>query len=90
MKERTDSALGSRSWGTPEARPRPGTMMPSSEMMTIWTLQSYRSDLNEAHSDDGAEEALDELEKSIVAKLADDVLVGVKGDRIDLVIKKKF
>ena len=68
----------------------PSVLSANSDMMTIWTLQSYRSDLNEAHSDDGAEEALDELEKSIVAKLADDVLVGVKGDRIDLVIKKKF
>ena len=68
----------------------PSVLSANSDMMTIWTLQSYRSDLNEAYSDDGAEEALDELEKSIVAKLADDVLVGVKGDRIDLVIKKKF
>lgn len=68
----------------------PSVLSANSDMMTIWTLQSYRSDLSEAHSDDGAEEALDELEKSIVAKLADDVLVGVKGDRIDLVIKKKF
>ena len=68
----------------------PSVLSANSDMMTIWTLQSYRSDLNEAHSDDGAAEALAELEKSIVAKLADDVLVGVKGDRIDLVIKKKF
>ena len=68
----------------------PSVLSANSDMMTIWTLQSYRSDLSEAHSDDGAEEALDELEKSIVAKLADDVLVGVKGDRIDLVIKKQF
>ena len=68
----------------------PSVLSANSDMMTIWTLQSYRSDLSEAHSDDGAEEALDELEKSIVAKLADDVLVGVKGDRINLVIKKQF
>ena len=68
----------------------PSVLSANSDMMTIWTLQSYRSDLSEAHRDDGAEEALYELEKSIVAKLADDVLVGVKGDRIALVIKKKF
>ena len=68
----------------------PSVLSANSDMMTIWTLQSYRSDLSEAHSDDGAEEALDELEKSIVAKLADDVLVGVKGDRIDLIIRKQF
>ena len=61
------------------------------DMTPIWTLQAYRSDLTQARLDDGAaEEAWDELEKSIVAKLADDVVVGVKGDRIDLVISKAF
>jgi len=69
----------------------PGVMAPSVDMVPIWTLQSYRDDLAQArgaHSD--ADEAWDELEKSIVARLADDVVVGVKGDRIDLIIKKKF
>ena len=64
-------------------------MMGNADMMTVWTLQTYRDDLDQA-SDDDAEAALDELEKSIVAKLADDILVGVKGDRINLVIKKQF
>ena len=60
-------------------------------MMTVWSLQTYVSDLNAAPDGDaGAEAAWDELEKSIVAKLADDVIVGVRGDRIDLVIKKTF
>ena len=40
--------------------------------------------------DAAADEAWDELEKSIVGKLADDVVVGVKGDRIELVITKDF
>ncbi len=69
----------------------PGTLMPTSEMMTVWTLQTYRTDLNKARGEDGAAEAaLDDLEKSIVARLADDVVVGVKGDRIDLIVKKAF
>ena len=63
----------------------------SAGMVTVWSLQSYVSDLNAApDGDTGAEAAWDELEKSIVAKLADDVIVGVRGDRIDLVIKKTF
>ena len=63
----------------------------STGMVTVWSLQSYVSDLNAApDGDTGAEAAWDELEKSIVAKLADDVIVGVRGDRIDLVIKKTF
>ena len=70
----------------------PELMMANAEMMTVWSLQAYRVGLNEARSneEDDVEEAWDELEKSIVAKLADDVVVGVKGDRIDLVIRKQF
>ena len=61
------------------------------DMMPIWTLSNYRDALSEARGgDDDAEAAWDELEKSIVARVADDVVVGVRGDRIDLVITKKF
>lgn len=56
-------------------------------MVPIWTLQTYRSDLE---GQGEALEARDELEKSIVGNLADDVVVGVKGDRIELVIVKDF
>ena len=41
-------------------------------------------------SADALEQAKEDLEKSIVANLADDVVVGVKGDRIELVITKRF
>ena len=68
-----------------------GTMAPYADMTPIWTLQTYHADLNQARSSDRlADEALEDLEKSIVAKLADDVVVGVRGDRIDLIIRKKF
>ena len=60
-------------------------------MTTLWTLHDYRHELDEARSADAnAEEAWDELEKSIVARLADDVVVGVKGSRLELVIVKDF
>ncbi|MBE5807503.1 MAG: hypothetical protein E7317_04090 [Clostridiales bacterium] len=63
----------------------------NADMMPIWTLSSYRAELDEARfRDDDAEEAWDELEKSIVATLADEITVSVRGDRIDLVIKKTF
>ena len=32
----------------------------------------------------------DELEKSIIANLADDVIVSVKGNRVEIEIKKNF
>ena len=62
----------------------------NADMMTIWTLQNYRDELNRAKGSDDAEAAWDELEKSIVAHLADDIIVGVKGDRVDMVIVKRF
>ncbi len=69
----------------------PSVLSANTDMMTIWTLQTYRDDLSLARDTDAeVADACDELEKSIVAKLADDVLVGVKGDRIDLVIRKRF
>ena len=60
-------------------------------MMPIWTLQNYKDDLARTRAEDEAAEALyEDLEKSIVANLADDVVVGIKGDRIELVITRKL
>ena len=69
----------------------PETMMPTADMMPIWTLQTYRADLVKVGAEDNAAEAaLEDLEKSIVARIADDVVVGVKGDRVDMIITKAF
>lgn len=61
------------------------------DMTPVWSLQQYRTALEQdrAH-DEEASAAWDELEKSIVANLADDVIVGVKGDRVQLIIVKHF
>ena len=68
-----------------------GMMTPSADMTPVWTLQDYKNDLDKARGEDAeVDEMLDELEKSIVARLADDIVVGVKGDRVDLIITKKF
>ena len=50
-----------------------------------WTLSAYRASLQKLHRQD----ALAELEKSIVASLADDVTVGVSGSTIRLVITRR-
>jgi len=69
----------------------PDSMLPNMEMVPIWTLSNYRTDLAQAReADDAAEAALDDLERSIIARLADDIVVGVKGDRVDLVVTKRF
>ena len=51
----------------------------------IWTLDQYRRQAREETSVDW-----DELEKSVIASVADDVIVGVKGKQADIVIVKNF
>ena len=63
----------------------PDTMYPG----VMWSLRDYREALEEVSSPD-TKEAWDELERSIVASLSGDVLVSVKGDRIDLTVVYKL
>ena len=57
------------------------------EAMYSWSMQKYKDDV-EASEDDP--ELSDELEKSIIANIADDVQVGIKKDSVSLVVVKKF
>lgn len=51
-----------------------------------WRLDEYRCSVKkENHT-----QAWDELEKSVIASVADDVIVGVKGNQADIIIVKKF
>ena len=54
----------------------------------IWSLQQYRSTVQTDGDAEGEE--WDEFERSIIVKIADDVLVGVKGKSVNIIIKKKF
>ena len=57
----------------------------------MWSLQNYRDNLNNVSEDvDGKSEAWDQLERSIVAKIADDVIVGVKSDNATLTVIYNF
>ena len=51
----------------------------------LWTLNQYKTTVKETE-----QEQWDELEKSIIATVADDVIVGVKGRKANVVIVKKF
>ncbi len=51
-----------------------------------WSLAQYRA----AAQQKAEEETWDELEKSIIANLADDVIVGIKGKKADIIVKKNF
>lgn len=52
----------------------------------LWSLDQYRSSVNKKEQ----AEKWDELEKSVIASVADDVIVGVKGKRVDIVVIKRF
>ena len=51
----------------------------------LWSLDQYRSTVKKEET-----EAWDELEKSVIASVADDVIVGIKGNRADITIVKTF
>lgn len=50
----------------------------------LWRLEEYRSSVKQE------KQAWDELEKSVIASVADDVTVGVKGKCAKVVVVKKF
>ena len=52
----------------------------------LWSLAQYRDTVRQEASAD----AWDELEKSVIASVADDVMVGIVGRRVDIVIVKAF
>ena len=62
-----------------------------SQAMYSWSMQKYRDSVAAARGDSAAaNEAWDELEKSIVANVADEVRVGIREDAVELVIIKKM
>lgn len=50
----------------------------------MWSLQQYKQSIKKE------EKEWDELEKSIVTSIADDIIVGVKGRKANIIIVKKF
>lgn len=60
-------------------------MLPSAQSLE-WSLNCYRQSLAQEEK----AVAWDELEKSVLGKLADDVRVGVRMERVEIVITKTF
>lgn len=48
----------------------------------LWSLNNYK--------DAAEKKEWDELEKSVIASIADDIIVGIKGKHADIIIVKKF
>ena len=53
-----------------------------------WSLSAYREAVEEHR--EAEPEKWDELEKSITAKLADDVKIFIRGNTVEMVIEKTF
>ena len=53
----------------------------------LWTLSRYKENVSK-NKDERNLEDWDELEKSIIANLADDVSVGIEGDSVEMIITK--
>ncbi len=71
----------------------PGAMEMAAQtgMYPMWSLQAYRENVDEARdTDEQAAQAWDELEKSIVANIADDVQIGVRKNKVKMVVKLKL
>lgn len=51
-----------------------------------WSLCNYKENIQKKDNDI----ACDELERSIIANIADDIIVGVKGKNVEIIIKKTF
>jgi hypothetical protein len=62
--------------------------MSPNAMLYGWSLREYRSAV-EAHRDEEADK-WDELERSITAKLADEVKIFIRGNTVEMVIEKAF
>jgi hypothetical protein len=58
------------------------------DFSSVWSLRQYQDGVRADNEQASAE--WDELERSIIVHVADDVLVGVKGNNVKMIIKKKF
>ena len=57
-----------------------------------WSMEDYRAQLRQyrAMNAEGAQEAWDELEKSVISHVADDVRVSILGRTVEMTILKKM
>ena len=58
----------------------------------VWSMEDYRDQLRQyrEQNQNEAKDAWDELEKSVVGHLADDVKVSIRGRTVEMTIVKKL
>ena len=60
---------------------------PTSQGTSMWSLSEYREQVKEGED---TAESWDELERSIIANIADDISVGIRGDLVEMTVSKRF
>ncbi|MBQ7570075.1 MAG: hypothetical protein IJT22_04015, partial [Synergistaceae bacterium] len=60
------------------------------QMMYSWSMSKYKNQVKDNKNNLAWEEAWDELEKSIIANIADDIQVGVNASQVEIVVIKEF
>ena len=58
----------------------------------VWTMSAYQQQLRQYMEEnrDGAAQAWDELEKSVVAHVADDVKISIRGCDVEMTVFKRM
>ncbi len=69
-----------------------GTVLPGNEKGDLnWSLEAYRERLEKRKdASEEAQDAWDELEKSVVPHIADNVVISIRGYDVELMISKKL
>jgi len=56
-----------------------------------WSMRQYKTTVEQEKTEnETAREEWDELEKSIIANLADEVTIAIRGGRVEMIVYKKF
>lgn len=88
LKNSTDTAVSDLPPEIDEGAP----LSPASGMDAyVWSMENYKEEIqNQMDDSEDAAEAWDELEKSIVGKLADEVSVRIIGASVEIILFKEF
>ena len=56
----------------------------------VWSMNQYKADMTKDSDTSLSEELQDDLEKSIVASISDDIRISIEGTRVEIIIFKQF
>jgi len=103
IRDIIDRALAAEDTGDPSKFYLQGMLLPSdpematpmmysvSASMASWSMRKYLSALEEEKTGSAeAQDAWDELEKSIVVNLADEVRIAINGNEVEMTVYKNF